>query len=252
MVGIVKVLLIVGYLLGFMSSAAVAEVYAPLLDTSKVKNPYFRSLPHLDLPDKSEVPVEAYVPASLLYISNITSTGNSEFQENRIVYLTTNDSSSKVVDFYGNKLSGWNRRSVKHKEVFLKTGEQFFWGGSERLNGPRVEVIDLTSGEQTLDIPLSMLKKSFPEMKTAVKVYYEKSSSPLLDVDIPKLVDSCVNKEIESTSKIYGGDPTTAEAQKFLRRTAEGTCAKVKKACQKSKEERECQRFARRYLVPAR
>ena len=200
-----------------------------------------------DYPDKSEVPVEAYTPASLFYISKITSTGNSQFQENNVVYLTTTDSSTNVIDFYDNKLSDWNRRTVQNKEVFVKTGKQFFWGGSKRLEGPRVEVIDLTKGAQTLDIPVVELQKYFPTMKTAIKVYYEKSSSPILDVNIPALVASCIEKEIAAKSKLFSGDSTAAEAQQFLRRTAEGTCQKVEKACQKSKEERECQRFAHRY-----
>src|SRR5690606_6722778 len=113
--------------------------------------------------------------------------------------------------------------------VFLKTGKQFFWGGSQRLEGPRVEVVDLTTGAQTMDVPIAMLQKSFPDMKTVIKVYYEKSSTPLVGVDVAKLVASCVANEIESKSKIYGGDSTAPDAQKFLKNTAENTCKKVEK-----------------------
>jgi hypothetical protein len=164
-----------------------------------------------------------------------------------VIYLVTFDTSSKVIDYYAKKLSSWNRRTVKHKEVFLKTGKQFFWGGSKRLDGPRVEVIDLTKGAQTLDMPIVGLQKSFPEMKTAIKVYYEKSSTPLLNVDISNLFAACIEKEIESKSRIFSGDSSSIEAQNFLRSAAESTCKKVKKACKKNKEDRQCQRFARKY-----
>lgn len=247
MIGKIKFLSSIVCLLGIFSSSALAEIYAPLLDTTGVKNSYFRNHASLDVPDKAEVPVVAYPAASLLYVSNISSTGNSQFQENRIVYLTTKDSSSTVLDFYKKKLPDWNRRTVKNKEIFLKTGKQFFWSGSKRLDGPRVEVIDLTAGSQTLDIPINMLQKSFPEMKTVIKVYYEHSSSPLVAVDIKKLVASCVEKEIESKSKLFGGDPSSTEAQQFLRKNAENTCKKVETVCQKSTDERVCQKFARSY-----
>lgn len=234
------------FLFGLFFSIASAEDYAPVIDTNKVQKTYFRDIGSMKVPQKSEVPVESYHPASLFYISKISSTGDSQFQENNIVYLATGDSNTQVIDFYARKLPGWSRKTIKQKEIFLKTGTQFFWGGSKRLDGPRVEIIDLTANDDTIDIAIMSLKKTFPEFKTAIKIYYETSSTPLLDVDVQKLLASCIAKETEAKAKIYGGTLNN-EARNFLSNMAKGSCEKVEKACKKNKEDRQCQRYARMY-----
>ncbi len=156
--------------------------------------------------------------------------------------MASTASLEEIKGYYIKELSGWHTKDFKGRVVFLKTGEQYFWGGNNVLEGPRVEILDLQSGALGGSPEVLKVKQTFPEMKSIVKVFYEKSSSPLLAVDIDKVVESCIASEIASKKKLMKGG-----SEQYLRTVSENSCKKVRSACEKGAESRFCQKYARKY-----
>lgn len=230
------------------ASPSFAEPYAPLLDASGKGNSYLEhKIRSAKVPPKAEVPVPAYKPASIFAVSKISSSGEGKFQDNRIVHLSSTDSEDDVVAFYKKSLSGWKFRAQKRNKVFLKEGEQYFWGGNKVLKAPRVEVVDLANPGSLSSVDTMKLKQSFPEMKTLIKVFYEKSSEAQLAVDVNKVMSRCIDYEVRSKSKLMGRASDKPESQNYLRKMAQSSCQRVKKACDRGSNDRFCQKYARKY-----
>jgi hypothetical protein len=231
---------------GLFAQAAVAKPYAPLLDVSKVKDTYLKmKVRGAKVPPAEEVPVAAYSPASIFSVTQVASSGDGEFQENRIVSMAIKESPETVQSFYKSKLSGWTEKSFKGRYVFVKTGKQFFWGGNARLAGPRVEILNLA--QSTTGSPEIMkLKQNFPEYKTVLKVFYEKSSVGQVKVDVDSLVSRCIASQIESKKKLMGGKSNSA-GEEYLQKMAEASCRRVRVYCEKDTADRNCQKYAQKY-----
>lgn len=229
----------------FLTSLCQAEPYAPLLDVSTTSDSYVKNkVKRAKVPPKNEVPVAAYNPASIFSVTEIDSSGNGKFQENRIILLATTDPEKSVLDFYKKDLSQWNYKVLKNTKIFLKKGEQYFWGGNKILEAPRVEVIDMTNSSAPPSVDTVKLKKSFPEIQTLIKIFYEKSLSQQIAVDVDKVLSGCLDYVTKEKRKMMGNGK---KVEITIKKMAESSCQRVTRACDKGVEDRFCQRYARKY-----
>ena len=236
-----------------LSGVAIAETpYAPIFSkdsTSEKKVQYLINGAELRMPPASKAPVEAYPGAKAYSVFEIPSASDSYFQDNRIVFLATTDDFNTVKAHFEKKLSGWKTNTLKNGKVnFLKAGDQAWWGGNKPLEGPRVELTDLTNQAQLeTAINEKQLAEGMPSQKTSIKVSFELSRSPLMKVDIEKVTAGCIEEEVKIKAKVMKGE-LNAGASQYLRNVAEQTCNKnVRKRCEKEMNGRFCQKAARKY-----
>lgn len=221
-----------------------AESFAPLLDTTKASAYLKMGVRQIEPPTVSKVPVPAYPGAQLFSQVTIPASANGVFQENHILLLTSADAPEAVVSFYRQQLSDWSYHQQAKTDLFLKSGTQLYWGGGKKLlEGPRLEVLDLN--KQHLDPKVIQLKKSFPEMKSVLKLTYEWQRTPHIDVDIEKLTAQCMEAEVGKLNKRVA--PINQEAKDFVTNSATRTCDKISSSCSKDIASARCQKYARQY-----
>ncbi len=233
----------------FAPSSIYASPYSTVLEGSKIKDKFIQNqLNNVTVPEKDEVPIPAYENASITKTATISSSADGMLQENTIMYLASTDSPEKIVDFYKNTLPKWKFESLKTYDLFLKEGDQLFWGGGKTLlKAPRIQIHNLEKLDGEFDPAIIKLKQQLPELKTLIKLFYEKSIGKQRALDMTSLISSCVTDEIKSQKESFKGPSINPSLEKFFKNNAEAFCKRIKKSCDKDQNSVRCQKAIKKY-----